>query len=205
MHGENRSSDSLVAPGITATKVLVVLNVVIFVFLSVRGDPQDSAYMLWNGALWTPDVLEEHAYYRLITAVFLHFSLTHLFNNMLLLFFMGDVLEHAVGRSRFLIIYLSAGVGGNMLTVAMELRSGSYSVSAGASGAVFGVLGALLCLLVINRGRVAYLTAGRMVFYVLYSLFAGLTSSGVNNAAHLGGLVIGFVLMFLLSRLILRR
>ena len=191
--------DDTVTSGVTVTKVLVVINVIVYVILAARGDTQDTEYMFRCGALWVPSVLEDLEIYRLLTSAFLHFSFLHLFNNMLLLFFMGDVLEDAVGGIRFLIVYLLSGIAGNLITLLLEVHTGEYSLSAGASGAVFGVLGALLCLLILNRGRVSYLTGGRIAFFVLYSLFTGFTSSGVNNAAHVGGLLAGFVLA-LISR-----
>ena len=193
-----QQDNRVVSGGVTVTKILVVVNVAVFAVLALRGDTQDTSYMLRSGALWLPSVLENHEYYRLLTPVFLHFSFSHLFNNMLLLFFMGDVLEDEIGRIRFLLIYLLTGIAGNVITLVLQMRTGEYSLSAGASGAVFGVLGALLCLLILNRGQVSYLTGGRMIFFVLYSLYTGFTSSGVNNAAHVGGLLAGFILMFFL-------
>ena len=199
MANANTNGTGVVNGGLTLTKILVALNVVIYVLLCLRGDPQSADYMLHSGALYLPAVLENHEFYRLVTAVFMHFSVSHLFNNMLLLFFMGDVLEDEIGKIRFALLYLLSGIAGNAVTLALQMRTGSYSVSAGASGAVFGVLGGLLCLLILRHGHVSYLTGGRMAFFVLYSLFTGFSSAGVNNIAHVSGLAAGFVLMLILS------
>ena len=205
MNEDRRTVDELISPGITVTKGLIVLNVVIYVVLSVCGDPQDTAFMLRSGALWTPYVMESHAYYRLLTAVFMHFSFIHLFNNMLLLFFMGDVLETQIGKMKFLLLYLFSGVCGNVITCGYEFFTGDYAVSAGASGAITGVLGALLILLVLHHGSLSYLTGPRMAFFVFYTLASGLSSATTNNAAHIGGLIGGALFMGILLILPHRR
>lgn len=189
-----RSSYAGVSSGFTMTKLIIVLNVVIFLILELIGSTQDAQFMVDHGAMWTPYVLEDHEYYRLVTSQFLHFGFMHLFNNMLLFWFMGDVLEQMFGKIRFVIFYLLTGICGNLLTLAFEMKTGDYAVSAGASGAIFGVLGGLLYLVIHFHGRVSYMSTGRLIFFIVYSLFAGYTSGGVNNMAHLGGLLSGFVL-----------
>ena len=194
-----KNSNDLISPGVTATKILIAINVIIFFYLMVLGDPEDAEFMMKHGALWTPAVLGGGQYYRIIFPIFMHFSVAHLFNNMLLLFFMGDVLEREFGKVKFLLFYMLTGICGNLLSILLESISGSYAVSAGASGAVFGVLGGLLYLILKNHGQLYYMTWKRMLFFIGYSLFAGYTSGEINNAAHLGGLVSGFLLAILFS------
>lgn len=128
----------------------------------------------------------------------MHFGINHLVNNMLVLFFLGDNLERAVGHWRYLIIYLLSGLGAGSLSVYMMIRSGDYAVSAGASGAIFGMVGALLYIVIRNRGRLENVTTKRLGFMILLSLYLGFTSSGVDNMAHVGGLISGFLLAVLL-------
>ena len=91
--------------------------------------------------------LDEHSgFYRLITAAFLHADVEHLLNNMLLLYCCGDVVERCLGKVRFLILYFGSAIFGNLLSAAYELSTGSFYESIGASGAVFGLTGALLFL-----------------------------------------------------------
>jgi rhomboid protease GluP len=194
MAASRRGSYARVNRGFTMTKLLIAVNVIVFLVLSIWGNTQDAQFMADHGALWTPYVLQYHEYYRLVTSQFLHFGFMHLFNNMLLLYFMGDVLEQIFGKAKFLIFYLLTGVCGNLLTMLYEQSTGSYAVSAGASGAIFGVLGGLLFLILKYHGRVSYMSTGQLVFFIVYSLVAGYTSGGVNNMAHLGGLIGGFLL-----------
>lgn len=193
-YNDHNEKEELVSGEITVTKILIAINTIAFFYLMVIGDPGDAEFMMKHGALWVPAFLEKREYYRILCPIFMHFSVAHLFNNMLLLFFMGDVLEREFGKLKFLLFYLLTGIWGNLLSVLLEGLSGDYAVSAGASGAVFGVLGGLLYLILKNRGKLYYMTWRRMLFFIGYSLFAGYTSGGINNAAHFGGLLSGFLL-----------
>src|SRR5699024_3481221 len=127
---------------------MVLLNILVFVVLEFWGNTEDPGFMLGHGASFVPLIVERGEYYRLFTSMFLHFGIEHLFNNMLVLIFLGDMLEKLAGKWRYLLIYLLGGLGGNLLSLAMELRSGEFAVSAGASGAIFAVIGALVFLVV---------------------------------------------------------
>ena len=123
-----------------------------------------------------------------------------LLNNMLLLYCCGDVVERCLGKVRFLILYFGSAIFGNLLSAAYELSTGSFYESIGASGAVFGLTGALLfsgnCQ---KRSGCGNFPEKESVFAVVLSLYAGFGSAYVNNAAHVGGLLSGFLLGFLLS------
>lgn len=98
-----------------------------------------------------------------------------------------------IGSFKFLLIYFVSGIGANLISLAMDFYTGNLAVSAGASGAIFGLLGALLWVVIRNRGKVGRLTGRGMLFMVLLSLYFGFTSTGVDNAAHVGGLICGFL------------
>lgn len=102
-------------------------------------------------------------------------------------------------KVRFLILYFGSAIFGNLLSAAYELSTGSFYESIGASGAVFGLTGALLFLVIVKKGAAAGISLKRAVFAVVLSLYAGFGSAYVNNAAHVGGLLSGFLLGFLLS------
>lgn len=166
---------------------LVAVNVVVFLICTFTGD------LLYNkGAFGLAQIMEDQSYYRIITSMFLHADIQHLFNNMIILYFIGEIVEKKIGHIPYIFVYFLSGIAGNIFSVAYELLSGEYYSSIGASGAVFGVEGALLYLVIINHGRMEHLTAGRLVFAILFSLYSGLTSTDVNNAAHIGGLLMGF-------------
>lgn len=90
--------------------------------------------MVAHGAMYAPLVIEKGEYYRLITSVFMHFGISHIMNNMLILFILGDNLERALGHIKYLFFYLICGVGANIVSMAVNLGEYRNVVSAGASG-----------------------------------------------------------------------
>ncbi|MFR9146360.1 MAG: rhomboid family intramembrane serine protease [Mediterraneibacter sp.] len=189
-------------PEAVCTVALIVINVAVFLILSAMGDTEDAVFMLNHGGMYEPLIVQEHEYYRLFTSMFLHFGMSHLLNNMVLLGALGWNLELETGKIKFLIIYLVSGLGGNLLSLYYDqsLPLGERAVSAGASGAIFGLMGALLYVVIANRGRLGRLSGRGMLFMIALSLYYGLTSTGVDNWAHIGGLVCGFILSVILYR-----
>lgn len=180
------------------TIALAIINVIVFFGLSFGGMTEDGYYMLQHGAMYTPYFVDYKEYYRMFTSMFLHFGFNHLMNNMVTLLIVGRYLEPVVGKVRFLMIYLLSGLGGNVLSMAVEMQTGDYAISAGASGAIFGLTGALLGLTILNRGQIAGITKQSMLIMIGISLYNGFASEGVDNLAHIGGLICGFVVTFLL-------
>lgn len=180
------------------TIALAVANVLVFLGLSFFGATEDGYFMLQHGAMYTPYVLESGEYYRLFTSMFLHFGIGHLLNNMITLLVLGWILETEIGRVKYLIIYVVAGLGGNVLSMLTELPSHDYSVSAGASGAIFGIVGALVYMAIKNRGRIGNVTGRGLIFICALTLYNGFTTVGIDNAAHIGGGIVGFLLGILL-------
>ena len=171
-----------------------------FLFLEATGSSENTSFMVAHGAMYAPLVIEKGEYYRLITSVFMHFGISHIMNNMLILFILGDNLERALGHIKYLFFYLICGVGANIVSMAVNLGEYRNVVSAGASGAIFGVIGGLLYAVIINRGRLEDLSTRQLVVMIVCSLYFGFTSTGVDNAAHIAGLLIGIVMGILLYR-----
>lgn len=187
-------------PEAICTVALIVINVAVFMILTVLGNTEDAVFMLGHGAMYEPYITEGHEYYRIITCLFLHFGISHLLNNMVLLGALGWNLELETGKVRFLIIYFVSGIAGNIVSLIYDMTIGQPAVSAGASGAIFGLMGALVYVVIANRGRLGRLSGRGMLIMVALSLYFGLTSSGVDNLAHIGGLAAGFLLAVLLYR-----
>ncbi len=179
---------------------IVLTNIVVFLVLGIMGNTENGYFMVLHGANYGPYVVEGRQYYRLFTCMFLHFGVRHLFNNMLVLLFLGDELEKIAGKLRFLVIYFGGGLIGNIVSVAYDMHTGEYSVSAGASGAIFAVIGALVAVIVLNKGRVPAYTRRRMFLMASLSVLQGLTATGVDNCAHIGGMASGFLLAMLFHR-----
>lgn len=167
---------------------LVGINVLVFVICTFTGD------MLYNaGALTARAVLERGEYGRILWAMFLHSDVRHLFNNMLILFFLGAMIEKEAGHVWYGVLYFLSGIGGNLLSLWAKAASNDGVGSIGASGAVFGLDGVLLAMVLFSGRRLEGVTPGRVIFMVMYSLYSGFTSVNIDNAAHVGGLVVGFL------------
>ena len=177
--------------------LLIALNVLFFLYLEITDSSEDAYFMYTKGAMFAPAVLEDGEYYRLLTAMFMHFGIRHIMNNMLVLFVIGDNLERALGHVKYLIFYLLCGIGSNWVSM-MAHSTDTMTVSAGASGAIFGVVGGLLYVVTANKGRLEDLSTRQLVIMIFFSLYLGYTSTGVDNTAHLSGLVIGIVLAIIL-------
>ena len=180
------------------TVLFILLNILIFVIVDFTGGSENTVHMIACGAAYPPLILEEGETYRLFTCMFLHFGIYHIANNMLVLLVLGQRLEPVLGKVKFILVYLLGGLGGNIFSLLMETKKAEYAVSAGASGAVFAVMGAMLYVVIRSRGRIQDISVRQMMIMAGFSLYFGFTSTGVDNAAHVGGLVCGFILAALL-------
>lgn len=181
---------------------IIALNVLVFVFLETRGSTEDAGFMVKWGAIYIPQVFSHGEYYRLLTAMFLHFGASHLVNNMLVLFVLGERFELVMGHINYCVFYLFSGLLANLASVYVQLQRGlnGWDVTAGASGAIFGVVGGLSYVVAVNRGQLNGLTNRQLGFMALLTLYHGFNSKGVDNAAHLGGLIAGFLLAVIMYR-----
>ena len=155
-----------------------------------------TTFLLEHGALYGPSI-RQGEWYRLVTHMFLHGDIWHLGNNMLILFCLGNALEHYVGRISYVSLYFLSGILAGLGSVVYNTTG---TVSVGASGAVFGVVGAMAWLVLKSRGRLEGFTGSRMIVFILLSVYAGFADQGVDNAAHVVGLISGFLLAIPLCR-----
>jgi len=185
-----------------ATAGIVLANLLVYGAMAAKlhlpgGFPME-ALLDW-GANFGPLTLRGQ-WWRLFSALFLHLNLAHLLVNMWVLCRIGPLAERLHGRTMMLGLYLAAGVLSSLTSLAWD----PTVTSAGASGAIFGVFGSLVALMLHPGIRIpsALLRARwlSMLVFLLYSLVSGMLQSGIDNAAHAGGLVTGFVLSWLLIR-----
>ena len=180
------------------TVLLILINTLIFLVVEFTGGSGNGQHMLECGAAYAPLILEQGQWYRMFSSMFLHFGAPHLINNMLVLFVLGQRLEPVTGKIKFFLIYIFGGLGGNMLSLFLDMYAGNASLSAGASGAVFAVMGGMIYVIIRHRGRVADLTVRQMLIMAAFSLYFGFASEGVDNVAHIGGLLSGFLIAVIL-------
>lgn len=182
------------------TMAVIAVNIIVFAVMSIFGNTLDAQYMAEHGAMYPPYVAENGQYWRLFTSMFMHFGLMHILNNMVMLGAVGRIVEIAMGHVRFLIAYIVAGICGGALSYAMMLHNNDYAVSAGASGAIFGMVGALVWIVIANRGFYEGISRQQVIFMVILMIYYGVSTSGVDNWDHLGGLAGGFIISIVLYR-----
>lgn len=207
MHASPTPRIELRAPVPPMTRTLIALNVLVFVLMLFGGagfwHSPNTVQLTW-GANFAPATADGQ-WWRLGSAMFLHFGAVHLGMNMLALWDGGKLVERMFGSARFLLIYLISGIGGNLLSLVVQ---GNQAVSGGASGAIFGIYGALLVYLWVARHQMQqvefrWLFWGGMLFSAL-TIGMGYVIPGIDNSAHIGGFLTGGVLGLLMLPAFLR-
>lgn len=175
---------------------LMAVNVITSLVLEIIGDTTDGAFMVAHGALNPEMVLYGRQWYRLMSSMFLHFGGIHLANNMFLLLVLGQLLEKAVGPVKFFAVYFGSGLMGAFVSLFHMLLVGANDISAGASGAIFGIIGGLVVVVLVHKGKYQEYTTKKMLLMVALALYAGFSTTGVDNFNHIGGVIGGVVLTF---------
>jgi len=187
----------------TITIALIAINVLVFLAMVASGvsltQPTTRDILAWGGD-FGPATLGAHQYWRLLTSCFLHFGIIHIGMNMYVLYLIGPFIETVFGRVRYLLLYFIAGLAGSIVSVYVH----PLAVGAGASGAIFGLYGAVFGFLLIRRrtlnpAAISSISKSAGIF-VLYNVVYGSISGTTDLSAHLGGLVAGFLAGMLLVR-----
>lgn len=173
------------------TVILVIINCLIFSTSIIVGDIFNENWMM-NSVL-----ISEGQYYRFFTAMFLHGGIEHLLSNMLLLYLLGEVVENKLGSVKYSIVYFISGILGNVVSYTYVIMSNKDYVSLGASGAVYGIIGAML-FLVLKKTEGLNIPVKRMLIMVAYCIYSSFATAHIDYAAHMGGLVFGFIVTALL-------
>lgn len=190
---ENRVYENTFKPKkIIVTTVLISICIFVFfvTYINSKGN-LSASYLLSVGATYGPLIKMGGArIIRLLTGTFLHGSILHLLFNMYALYIIGSQLENYVGKAKFLGIYLISAISGSLLSCIMN-----NGVSVGASGAIFGLLGALLYFGYHYRLYLGSVLKNQIIPLIVINLLLGFAVSGIDNAAHIGGLVGGYLSM----------
>ncbi len=186
-----RTTRSVAAP---ATMALIAINVVVYIITAAQG----GGINLPGGKLFSDWALQGLAvsdgdWWRLVTAMFLHGSMLHLAFNMLALFWLGTIVEQALGTPRFLLVYFVSGLAGSAGALWF---SSAFAVTVGASGAIFGLIGALLILEYLSTGSLM----GQAMVLILVNLALTFAVPNISIGGHLGGLAGGIIATYALMR-----
>lgn len=188
---------------VPVTVCLLAMNVAVFTLMLLAGagfwHTPNGVQLAW-GANFGP-ATQDGQWWRLFTALFIHFGIVHLALNMWALWDVGRLVEQLYGRWRFTVLYVVSGLLGNLFSLVLH---GNQTVSGGASGAIFSLYGALLVFLwrerrTVEPGEFRWLFGGAVVFSTLM-LGVGFVVQGIDNAAHGGGLLAGAMLALVLAR-----
>ena len=171
------------------TYILIGINILMFALMYIIGKGSTNAKTLINFGASYPPLIRVGEYYRLITSAFLHIGIWHLIFNMYSLYIIGAQLENFFGKGKFLIIYLGSAIFGNLMSLLFF-----DGISAGASGAIFGLLGALIYFGYHYRVYLGTVVKSQIIPLILINLCLGFSINGINNSAHIGGLVGGILL-----------
>ena len=172
------------------TDILLLINVIIFIIQLILGQE----FMILNFGLHPEYVTTYHQFYRLITSMFLHGSVLHILFNMYALYIIGPQVENFYGRWKYGLIYILSGIFGSLFSI---LFTKSWSV--GASGAIFGLLGSILYFGYHYRIYLGDVIKSQILPVILVNLLLGFMSTGIDNAAHIGGLLGGIAASMLVG------
>ena len=175
------------------TVAIAVINIALFILTQVIGE---KIYDV--GGCRADLVLKQHQFYRLFTSNYLHYGLDHIFNNMIVFVLLGSRLEKMMGSMRYLILYTISGIAGSVVSVLYYGIIGEHAMSVGASGAIFGICGALAAIFIWRRKQLKEFDGPWIFVMIAGSLYHGFQSSGTDNAAHIGGCIAGFILAIIL-------
>ena len=171
------------------TYSIIFICVLVFILMYVLGNGSTDNYTLLLFGANLDALTKNGDYYRLFTSMFLHIGIMHLLCNMYSLYIIGKEVENVFGKWKYLVIYILSGIAGSILSLAFNHNT----ICAGASGAIFGLLGALLYFGYYYRPYLGATLTRSIIPVIAINLIIGFLDSGIDNSAHIGGLVGGLL------------
>lgn len=194
-----RSQHNLMRMFGVVTPIFLLMNVLVYLACVYIYQPTDLAVNVYA-------ISEKRQYYRFLTSMFTHFGITHLLGNMVILIALGARIENIIGRLNYVIVYIVTGLAAAFASYINFFCNDIYDYSAGASGAIFGLLGVLVVIAFYNKGRVKDLSLMNMLILFILTLVDGLMSEGIDNVAHavgfMAGILAGIVLLLVNQKVV---
>lgn len=183
---------------LTMNNLLILINIIVFIILAIGGNVYSADYMKSRGAMQAKLVIEQGQVYRLMFAMFMHFGIEHLLGNMIIMFIAGNMLERFVGWFKYTIIYIGGGLIAFVMSCLFYYLIRPQVVAAGASGAIFAIIGALISLALFDRDVRYHLRPINIILLAVYLVGSSLFDTGVDNVAHIVGLISGFAIALIM-------
>lgn len=177
------------------TYIIMALCIIMFLLMEIFGNGSDDVYTLIKYGANLDTLVKDGEYYRLFTSMFLHIGIMHLICNMYSLYVIGREVESFFGKIKYIIIYVLSGIFGSILSIAFSHNV----VSAGASGAIFGLLGALLYFGYHYRTYLGQTMTRTIIPIIIINLVIGLLFSGIDLACHIGGFIGGILVSMMVG------
>lgn len=182
------------------TIALIIINVLLFIYKEAILDNIEQYIFRLKYSNISTVTFEAKQYYRLFTSTFLHVDFSHLTSNMVCLFFIGYSLEPVMGHIKFILLYLTSGIFASVCSVVYFSSIGRFALCMGASGAVYGVLGALVIYALLSKIEKYKISITRILFLIGFSIVVGIQNTNVDHAAHIGGVVFGIILAYIFCK-----
>ncbi|PKM93564.1 MAG: hypothetical protein CVU84_15415 [Firmicutes bacterium HGW-Firmicutes-1] len=182
------------------TLLLMLINIGIWLAMEALGGSYNSEVLIQFGALYAPLVIEGGEYWRLFTANFIHIGATHLFFNCFSLFIFGSRLEKYISRLQFTGVYLGAALFGTGFSLTSHLFMDTYAISAGASGAIYGLIGSIIICSKLSGKSIDGLSDYIMIIFFILGIAISIVSPNVDISAHIGGFIGGILFTFAVLR-----
>ncbi len=181
-----RTQHNLIKMFGVVTPIFLMINIFVYLACVYVYQPTELAVEVYA-------ISEKRQYYRFLTSMFTHFGITHLLGNMVILIALGARVENIIGRLNYVIVYIATGLAATFASYINCFYNDIHVYSAGASGAIFGLLGVLVVIAFYNKGRVKDLSLMNMLILFILTLVDGLMSEGVDNVAHAAGFMAGIL------------
>lgn len=174
------------------TFVFLSIMIFYFIFITINGGTTNSEALVKYGAFFPPYIVAYNEYYRFITSIFIHIGFSHIFFNGYALYIFGTQIERLMGANKYLLFFLLTGIGGNLATFFFNFPS----ISAGASGSLFGLFGAFLYLIRHHSEMVTPEGRKSIISLLGINLVLTILVPSISITAHFGGLIIGYALSY---------
>lgn len=171
----------------------LTIIIVYFIIITLNGGTTDIETLVKFGAFFPPFISEFGQYYRYITSIFIHIGVMHLFFNSYALYIFGTQIERLMGHKKYFLFFLITGLGGNIATYIFNF----VSVSAGASGSLFGLLGAFFYLIIYHKNMLTNEGKSSILRLLGINLLITVIVPNISITAHFGGFIIGFLASYI--------